>query len=592
MSKLDRNNKGEVNNMSKSDGKKSESKFISIKWGLIGMSVIPMIIVCIILTIFAGTTIRDGMIKKAEDGLKNTAMATKAGLNALNDGDFQLDKDNNLLKGEYNITANEPFIDSFTEDTDTEITIFFDKTRRATTIKDPKDQKRIIGTDASKEISDVVLKGEHYTSLNTNINGEAYYAYYAPLENSDGTIAGMIFVGSPSASVNLRIRNSIIFVAVLATICILVTAIVCFYISKRLSKAVISTSEAVSSLSKGDLTTTVEPVVLKRKDELGMMGNSVENLIQELRSIIGNIQEASHNVLSSGNRLEEISTQSSQTAEDICLAIDEIAKGAVSQAEDVENATNQISTMGDLIGQIVDSITQLNENAMVMNNEGNESSNIMQELNHSNQLTTEAIEKIGKNVEATDQSVTKITEAVDMITDIASQTGLLSLNASIEAARAGEAGKGFAVVATEIQHLSQESGDSALKITEIVKRLSEDSRNSMLVMKEVMERLQEQQDKLNETISKFQNVRDGITSSREHTGQIHIQAQQCDHDRNEMLDIVQNLSAISEENAASTEETTASMQELNSTITLLADSAVKLKELAVALEENTKFFQL
>ena len=190
-------------------------------------------------------------------------------------------------------------------------------------------------------------------------------------------------------------------------------------------------------------------------------------------------------------------------------------------------------------------------------------------------------------MEATDQSVTKITEAVDMITDIASQTGLLSLNASIEAARAGEAGKGFAVVATEIQHLSQESEDSALKITEIVKRLSEDSRNSMLVMKEVMERLQEQQDKLNETISKFQNVRDGITSSREHTGQIHIQAQQCDHDRNEMLDIVQNLSAISEENAASTEETTASMQELNSTIMLLADSAVKLKELAVALEENT-----
>lgn len=578
--------------MSKLDEKKVDTKLTSIKWQLVGMCIIPIVIVCVILTIFSSTTIRDGMMKKTMDGLKNTAISTKAGLNALNDGEFRLDEDNNLWKGDYNITDNEAFIDSFKEGTDTEITIFLGETRRATTIKDPKDQKRIVGTDASKEISDVVLKGGEYSSSNTVINGEGYYTYYIPLEDADGTIAGMIFVGSPSVGVNLRIKNSIILVVAIAIVCILITAAVCFCIAKKLSKAVISASETVVSLAQGNLATDVDPIVLKRKDEIGMMGKNVEGLIRELRSIIGNIKETSHKVLSSGNELEQISKQGSQTAQDICLAVDEVAKGAVSQAEDVESATVQISTMGDLIGQIVDSIEQLNENSVVMNNEGNESANIMQELNHSNQLTTDAIEKIGKNVEATDHSVNKITEAVDMITDIASQTGLLSLNASIEAARAGEAGKGFAVVATEIQHLSQESGDSAQKITEIVKTLSEDSRNSMLVMKEVMERLQEQQDKLNETILKFQKVRDGISTSREHTSLIHNQAQQCDHDRNQMLDIVQNLSAISEENAASTEQTTASMEELNSTITLLADSAIKLKELAEALEENTKFFQL
>lgn len=578
--------------MSKLDEKKADSKVTSIKWKLVGMCIIPIVIVSVILTVFSSTTIRDGMMKKTMDGLKNTAISTKAGLNALNDGEFRLDDDNNLWKGDYNITANEAFIDSFKEGTDTEITIFLGETRRATTIKDPKEQKRIVGTDASKEISDVVLKGGEYSSSNTVINGEGYYTYYIPLEDTDGTIAGMIFVGSPSVGVNLRIKNSIILVVSIAIVCILITAAVCFCIAKKLSKAVISASETVVSLAQGNLATDVDSIVLKRKDEIGMMGKNVEELIRELRKIIGNIKETSHKVLSSGNELEQISKQGSQTAQDICLAVDEVAKGAVSQAEDVESATVQISTMGELIGQIVDSIEQLNENSVVMNNEGNESANIMQELNHSNQLTTDAIEKIGKNVEATDQSVNKITEAVDMITDIASQTGLLSLNASIEAARAGEAGKGFAVVATEIQHLSQESGDSAQKITEIVKTLSEDSRNSMLVMKEVMERLQEQQDKLNETILKFQKVRDGISTSREHTSLIHNQAQQCDHDRNQMLDIVQNLSAISEENAASTEQTTASMEELNSTITLLADSAIKLKELAEALEENTKFFQL
>lgn len=567
------------------------TKGISMKWLLMGMATIPMSIVCIFLTVISLNTIRDSVKREARDGLKHTAVAVKASLNSLNNEEFRLDQDNNLWKGEYNITQNEAYIDAFTKGVDTEVTIFYGDTRCATTLTDANTKKRIIGTTISENISKPVLSGEEYSSFNTEINGENYYAYYIPLENPDGTIAGMVFVGESSAEIAAHIQSSTMSVTTVAIVCILLTNILCFFISKKIINAILAASDAVESLSKGNLSVDVDPMVLNRNDELGAMGHNIETLVKELRSIIGNLKESSKAVLSSGNELEAMASQSSHTSEGICLAVDEIAKGAISQAEDVESATHQISEMGNIISQIVDNIGQLNENSLVMHEEGNKSAEIMQELNTSNQLTTEAIQKIGKNVEATDHSVTQITEAVDLITDIASQTDLLSLNASIEAARAGEAGKGFAVVATQIQHLAQESGSSAQKITKIVEKLSGDSKNAMLVMEEVMERLQVQQDKLNETIAKFQNVRDGITISKEHTSQIHNQAQQCDSDRNKMVDIVQNLSAISEENAASTQETTASMEELNSTITLLSDAAMNLKELAVSLDESTKFFQ-
>ena len=564
----------------------NSTKGLSMKWRLIGMVTIPLSVVCIFLTYYSFVTVQYRANQEALNGIKQSAVAINACLSAMNDEKFYLDEDNNLWKGDYNITTDKEFMDALTKDTTTEVTIFYGDTCVATTMKD------VDFTKVSSEISKTVLDGQPYSALNADVNGEKYYAYYEPLENPDGTIAGMVFVGRPSADVAVHVQRSCIAEVFFALICIILTNLLCTFIIKKIITSILAASNAVENLSKGDLSADVNPIVLKRNDEIGAIGNSIETLSKELRSIIGNLKESSQKVLTSGNELENMANQSSQASSDICLAVNEISQGALSQAQDVENATQQISEIGNLIEQIVNSINQLNENALIMYDEGNEAAKIMQELNDSNQLTVEAIERIGKNVTATNHSVTQITEAVDLITNIASQTDLLSLNASIEAARAGEAGKGFSVVATEIQHLSQESGNSAQKITEIVGRLSEDSQNAMLVMEEVADRLKEQQVKLNETIEKFQNVRNGISSSKEHTKQIHTQAKQCDSGRKAILDTVQNLSAISEENAASTQETTASMEEFNSTISLLADAANNLKELAVSLNDSTKFFHL
>lgn len=568
-----------------------KTKYVSIRWTLVAVSVIPLVVISTFLTLISISTLKSGMISKTLSGLKSTVVAVDAGINALNNDTYYLDENNELWKGDFNLTEHEEFIDSFTAGTNTDITIFYGKTRRATSLKN-KSGQRIIGTDALSEISNTVLKGNDYSSSNTVINDENYYTYYIPLTNPDGEVIGMLFAGEPSASVDIRLKNSIIAVVSIAAIGIVISVIVCCFITEKIAKAIIHASDAVSSLTKGNLTIHVNPAILKRNDELGLMGNGVENLIKELNTTIGNIKQISENVLSSGDNLEIMASQTSQTSTDISSAVEDISKGAVSQAEDIETATGEVSKMGKLIEQITENIGNLSESSSVMQSSGEESSKIMQELSNSNDLTVAAVDRIAKNVEATDISVSQITEAVNLITDIASQTKLLSLNASIEAARAGEAGKGFSVVATEIQQLSEQSNSSAQKITDIVSRLSSDSQNSMEVMKEVKVRLDEQQDKLNETKQKFAEVIAGIINSREGAESINVQATSCDSARRTIVDIVQNLSAISEENAASSEETTASMVELNSTINILANSAKDLKELAVSLEKNISFFQI
>jgi methyl-accepting chemotaxis protein len=293
-----------------------------------------------------------------------------------------------------------------------------------------------------------------------------------------------------------------------------------------------------------------------------------------------------------GTDLGDMASQTSHTTDEISLAVEEVSKGAITQAEEVEHATNLVSDMGMKIEQIVHSIDELYQVAEAMQKAGNEAQNNMNLLKVSNEQTNTAIEKVAENVEKTDKSVAVIAEALNLITDIADETNLLSLNASIEAARAGEAGRGFAVVAAQIQKLAEESNASAAQIAEIISTLSQDSANTLTVMENLRDNISVQQEKMLDTIDKFASVREGIVTSTDHTSLIHTQASDCDSSRVSVVDIIQDLSALSEENAASTEETTASMQELNATIALLSNAAKDLQDLAVSLENDMRFFKL
>ena len=534
-----------------------DKKRLGVMAQLVMLCAIPMIIMVLVVTVYAIGKMRSMVQDTTMEGLENLCQSIYAAYEAIDSGDYRLEGDM-LYKGDYCVTEHEEVIDNFVKGSNADVTIFYGDTRRATSLRDKSTGERILGTKASDAvISTVIKEGKTYETSDVIINGEQYYAFYMPVFDSAGKCVGMVFAGQPATEATAQINQSTMMILGIAVLILIVAQIVCIRIARALAKVIVQSEEILISLADGNLNLQVSERVLKRKDELGVMGRAVQSLLDKLQEIIGGIKQNTNTLMEKGDTLESMASQTSTTADEIGIAVEDISKGAVSMAEDIEAATLQINNMGILIEKIVDSVQELDHLSEQMHLADTESTKIIHELSESNDKTTEAIKKIEMSVHTTNESVTRIQEAVDLIASIASETSLLALNASIEAARAGEAGRGFSVVATQISKLSEDSEQSTKTIEEIIRQLTLDSEASVKVMNEVNEIIAQQQRKLDQTKEKFHDVSSGIDSSMEESRLIHNQAGECDSERGKVVDVIQSLSAVSQENAASTQQTTA-----------------------------------
>lgn len=572
---------------------KKEKKQISIFIKLLAMVVLPCVVMGLSLNIMAGKSMEDGLCEEAIQGLKASAYTVREIYDNMDEGDFRMDEKGEVYKGSHKISGNYEIADNVKSNTGVDITLFYGDTRVATSLKDKSTGERLVGTKASDQVIETVLKkGKDYYDLNIEINGEPYYGYYVPMKNTDGEIVGMAFAGDVSSQQQEYIRERIIRVTILAVAIGVLGILYAVFTSVPLARSIRKTEDVILELENGNLTVQVDEKVMRRNDELGAMARSVNHLKNRLFEIIGGIKKSSEVLYNSGESLSEMALHSSSTTSEMNKVIEDISQGAVSQAEEIETASQNIGTMGEVIEEIVTSADTLGTASAKMKSASDESNVIIRQLSESNDKTTAAFGRISRQIYETNDSMQLIDEAIELITSIAGQTNLLALNASIEAARAGEHGKGFAVVATEIQKLADQSNSSAEKIKEIIRDVMSESNATVQVMKEVEKIISEQQEKLNETRTKFAAVTQGVDASREEAEIIQGHTEVCDASREKVIDVIQNLSAISQENAASTQESTASMNELNETIRFLADAASNLQQLSRNLEREMEFFKI
>lgn len=573
----------------KRKGKKNGSSRLRIKIMLVAL--FPMILMAVIIGITAARNMREGMQQEMMYALETEAHSLEQLYNAVNDDAYSVSGDK-LMKGSFNVTDETDFLDSLVEGTDMQVTLFYGDTRMATTLKD-QSGKRLIGTKADESVARAVTQdGRTVEDYNITIDGEKYYACYAPLKDSGDKVIGMTFAGKPVKQVEALISQRTREIIIVETVLVLIALVVIFILTRSIQTGLQAAEKAVHSLSNGDLTAAIESKAMRRNDELGDMAKGVAVLMNQLLEVVNNIRASSQQLLKSGTDLSNMASQTSSTADDISKAIEEISQGAVAQADEIEKASHDVDTMGQLIEHIADNVAELDQGTQEIKGSSDRSIDIIRELTDSNDRSMEAVKEISRQVNATNESALKIRAAVDLITSIAEETNLLSLNASIEAARAGEQGRGFAVVAGQIQKLAEQSNESAGSIADIIRDLLKDSENSVQVMEEVQKIMNEQQDKLHATRKQIVEVGDGISGASQAAGMIRQQTEHCNSARANVADVISNLSAISEQNAASTEETTASMEEMNAALNLLAESAQQLQEMSKSLEENISFFRV
>ncbi len=567
-----------------------KKKGLSLVIKLVLMAVVPVLLTGGIVTIVGINALTTGMSKEKLEDLNALAVSVAAGYEMLSDGQYYLEG-GSLMKGNFNVSSSTAVLDAFVEGSHNEVTFFFGDTRYATTITNATG-KRIVGTTASAEVYEAVVgRGEDYAANDVMVNGAPYYAAYIPMRNGD-TIVGMIFCGAPQEEVVAYI-NSQTSMMVMSLVGIFIVSMLIVTLSViSLAKGLKAAERAVIGLAGGDLSVMIDEKAVNRTDELGDMVRGISELKEQLVNVVTKIHTVSGELFDAGSEVNTMASEINTSSDEISNAINDIARGASSQAEEIETASSRIAEMGGVIETIVESVAVLDKTSGSMKQSGDDSLKIVYDLSGSNDRTMAAVDRIAEQINATNESANKISEAVELITDIASQTNLLSLNASIEAARAGDQGRGFAVVADQIRTLAEQSGSSASHITAIINELIKDSTETVRVMAEVQEIVNEQKEKLEETKSQFANVATGIEESRSETQGIKQQTEICDTARVSVVDIISNLSAISEENAASSEETTASMAELGSTIGTLADSAEKLQKIAKDLEDEMTFFKL
>ena len=410
------------------------------------------------------------------------------------------------------------------------------------------------------------------------------------MSDDSGSVYGMAFAGKEEKLVEEEIKSVTTKIVIATIIVIIFCTVVVIMVAKNIREPLAIIDKNLELLAEGEL----KPWKTAKSNiaEIDSIIQSRKRLSTALQDIIETVQHTSEELLTSGNELKVVAANTSTNAEDISHAVEEMAKGAVSMASDIEHANEKVVDMGGKIEGIVGGIGDLDNVANGMDVAGKKAMNIIEALDASNAKTAEAIQVVAENVEATDRSVSKISAAVNVITEIADQTNLLALNASIEAARAGEVGKGFAVVANEISSLADQSSDSAKQIGEVLSVLVTDSKRSIEKMEEVKRHLQEQQENLKNTQDEFANVSAGIQDTRNQSDIVDVQAKDCNASRSSVIDIISSLSSISEENAASTEETTASIQELTATINLVAQQANEVQQQAQNLEQAMGFFKL
>lgn len=432
-----------------------------------------------------------------------------------------------------------------------------------------------------------IQAGEHPESemISYEYNGiEKYASYFVTADNS-----AILVITADRDDVLSNINNMGYMALFMCAVLIVGFGVLSILLALKVARPIIEISDRCEDFALGNLNVDFKDKV--RINELNRLFYSMDLLKSKVTEVVEEIQNLTGNLMNDSSELRHTVDTSVHSITQVTNAINDVASGNTDLASNVSEQMISVQELGT-------NIDESNSDIMVMQNItvetvelSNQAHRLMDELieiTNQTKLNVDSIsEQSIKNVSAAEE-INSITEA---ISDITSQTNLLSLNASIEAARAGEAGRGFAVVADEIRQLADNSSQQTSNIKEIIQRLANTIEDTNAISKDLVESANTQLDKLDTTKNMFEKVIEQVNTIGSNTDSVSVNMRNITSIKDSVTDIAERLSSVSEEASASSEEVAASAHVINDEINGLTSVVANLEETASELKRAVSYFK-
>lgn len=415
-----------------------------------------------------------------------------------------------------------------------------------------------------------------------------YASYYVGYNDSY-----VLVISADEEEVLASIKKSILTSGASAIVSALLLLLSAFAFIRRALKPLLKITESVTRFSELTFKKDEgEELLIKKNDETGRMARAVANLRERLVEVLGVLKIQSDTLKKFADVMNDETKECIANMEQIESAIGCISEGALTQASDTQKASSDVLALGDMIEMTTKAVKDLSKDVAQIKGLSNNANAILTELSDGQIKTEVDVAEVCEQTQKTNQAVEEIRQVSNLISDIASETNLLSLNASIESARAGEAGRGFSVVAENIKKLAEQTLHSADDIEQIIVGLLKTAEVTVSTANGVRTTISAQKEKVSQTTEIFKAIINRMEKSVLSIDEILKEVIEMNNSKNNVVDFIQSLSAISEENAGSSQECNASIAELGALMENIKDYSNVLKNIVTELESQMNAFQI